>query len=139
MLHVTPAITIPEHELDERFVRASGPGGQNVNKVATAVELRFDVAASSLPEDVKARLVTLAGRRMTADRVLLIDSREHRTQARNRAAARARLADLLRRAATRPKSRKKTRPSGAARERRLVAKSQRARVKSQRGRVSGEE
>jgi ribosome-associated protein len=139
MLEVTPTIVIPEHELVERFVRASGPGGQNVNKVATAVELRFNVSASSLADDVKARLCRLAGKRMSTDGVLLIDSREHRTQARNREAARARLVSLLRQAATRPKSRTKTRPTKAARERRLVAKVQRARVKSQRGRVSRDE
>ena len=139
MLHVTPEIAIPERELDERFVRASGPGGQNVNKVSTAVELRFDVAASQLPDEVKTRLGALAGRRLSAEGVLLIDSREHRTQAQNRAAARERLVELVRRAATRPKSRKKTRPSRAARERRLVAKVQRARVKAGRGRVRGEE
>ena len=111
MLRVTPNIVILDHELDERFVRASGPGGQNVNKVSTAVELRFDVAGSSLPEEVKARVIALAGKRVTADGVLLIDSREHRTQAQNRTAARDRLAGLLRRAAARPKSRKKTRPT----------------------------
>ncbi len=139
MLRVTPNIVILDHELDERFVRASGPGGQNVNKVSTAVELRFDVAGSSLPEEVKARVIALAGKRVTADGVLLIDSREHRTQAQNRTAARDRLAGLLRRAAARPKSRKKTRPTKAARERRLAAKVQRARVKAGRGRVRGEE
>jgi ribosome-associated protein len=139
MIHVTPAITIREQELDERFVRASGPGGQNVNKVASAVELRFDVGASSLDEDVKARLIALAGKRITSGGVLLIDSREHRTQAQNRAAARERLAELVRRAAARPKSRKRTRPTRAARERRLVAKVRRARVKAGRGRVTGEE
>jgi ribosome-associated protein len=139
MIVVTPTISIPEHELAERFVRASGPGGQNVNKVATAVELRFDVGASSLPDDVKARLTTLAGRRVTADGVLLIDSREHRTQAQNRAAARERLAELVRRAAHRPKARKKTRPGKTARERRLRAKVARARVKAGRGRVRGED
>ena len=139
MLTVTPSIAIPEHELHERFVRASGPGGQNVNKVSTAVELRFDVPASALPGDVKARLTALAGSRMTADGVLLIDSREHRTQAQNRAAARERLADLVARAAKRPKSRKKTRPSKAARQRRLEPKVQRSRIKSGRGRVRGEE
>ena len=122
MLHVTPSIVIPDRELEERFVRASGPGGQNVNKVSTAVELRFDVAASSLPEDVKTRLIALAGRKMTAEGVLLIDSREHRTQAQNRAAARDRLADLLRRAASRPRPRKKSRPTKAGKERRLAAK-----------------
>ncbi len=139
MIHVTPVISIREEELEERFVRASGPGGQNVNKVATAVELRFDVGASSLEGDVKARLIALAGRRMISGGKLLIDSREHRTQAQNRAAARERLAELVRRAAARPKSRKRSRPTRAARERRLVAKARRARVKAGRGRVSGEE
>ena len=136
---MTPTITIREHELDERFVRASGPGGQNVNKVATAVELRFDVGASSLDRDVKERLIALAGKKMTSGGVLLIDSREHRTQAQNRAAARERLVGLVRRAAARPKSRKRTRPTRAARERRLGAKVRRARVKAGRGRISGEE
>jgi ribosome-associated protein len=139
MLSVTPTISIRDSELEERFVRASGPGGQNVNKVSTAVELRFDVAASALPEDVKARLIALAGRRLTADGKLLIDSREHRTQAQNRAEARERLVELVRRAAVRPKRRKKTRPTRAARERRLVAKVARSRVKERRGRVRGEE
>ena len=139
MLQVTPSIAIREYELSERFVRASGPGGQNVNKVATAVELRFDVAASSLPEDVKARLTALAGKRMSAEGVLLIDSRAYRTQAQNRAAARERLVDLVRRAAVRPKTRRKTRPSKAARERRIEAKVQRSRIKAGRGRVRGEE
>jgi ribosome-associated protein len=132
---VTPSIVISEHELDERFVRASGPGGQNVNKVSTAVELRFNVAASSLPEDVKARLAALAGKKLSADGVLLIDSREHRTQAQNRAAARARLAALLKQACLRPKKRRKTKPSKAARERRLTSKVQRSHVKARRAPV----
>lgn len=139
MLRVTPAIVIPDHALEERFVRASGPGGQNVNKVSTAVELRFRVEAAALPEDVKARLIGLAGKKMAADGVLVIDSREHRTQARNRAAARARLAALLRQAARRPKPRRKTAPTRAARERRLAAKVLRARVKERRGRVRNDE
>jgi ribosome-associated protein len=139
MLEITPAISIREHELSERFVRASGPGGQNVNKVSTAVELRFDVGASSLPEEIKARLTALAGKRLSADGVLLIDSRAHRTQAQNRSAARERLVELVRRAAVRPKSRRKTRPSGAAREKRIEAKVKRSRIKAGRGRVRGED
>ena len=139
MLEVTPTLAIPESELNERFVRASGPGGQNVNKVSTAVELRFDVGASSLADEVKTRLRALAGKKMSQDDVLLIDSREHRTQSQNRATARARLVDLLQQALRRPRSRRKTRPSRAAREKRLEAKTQRSRVKVHRGRVRGDE
>lgn len=138
-LVIAPGLTIDDRDLQERFVRASGPGGQNVNKVATAVELRFDVAASSLPADVKARLTALAGSRMTAEGVLLVDSREHRTQAMNRDAARERLASLIRRAAVRPKRRTATRPGRAARERRLTTKKRRATVKGGRGRVRGDD
>ena len=139
MLDVTPSIAIPDAELEERFVRASGPGGQNVNKVSTAVELRFDVGASSLPEEVKARLRALAGKRMTAQGVLVIDSREHRSQKDNRDTARERLAELIRRALVRPRPRRKTRPGAAARERRLEGKVRRSRIKAGRGRVRGEE
>jgi ribosome-associated protein len=134
MIRVTDTIAIDDRELDERFVRASGPGGQNVNKVSTAVELRFDVRGSSLPYDVKQRLMTLAGSRMSMDGVLLIDSREHRTQVQNREAARARLVAMLQQAAKRPKTRRPTKPKRAAKEKRLESKRQRGEVKTLRGR-----
>jgi len=139
VIHVTDAIAIDEREVDERFVRASGPGGQNVNKVATAVELRFDVGASSLPPDVRERLVALAGRRLTSDGVLLIDSREHRTQAQNREAALARLVSLIQHAAVRPKRRRKTRPTPGSRENRLAGKRRRSEVKAGRSRKRDDE
>ena len=134
MIHVTDTISIDERQLEERFVRASGPGGQNVNKVSTAVELRFNVAASSLPEDVKQRLIALAGSRISGDGILLIDSREYRTQPQNREAARARLVALIQQALIKPRRRRPTKPGKGARERRLSTKKLRGNIKAGRGR-----
>jgi ribosome-associated protein len=139
MLQITETLAIDDREFEERFVRASGPGGQNVNKVATAVQLRFDVNASSLPDEVKARLISLSGSRLTTEGVLVIDAREHRTQAQNREAARARLAGLIEQATHRPKKRRPTRPGKAARERRLTSKKQRGQIKEARGKTRGDE
>jgi ribosome-associated protein len=136
MLRVTDAIVIDDSELDERFVRSSGPGGQNVNKVATAVQLRFDAKRSAaLAADVRDRLLELAGSRLTADGVLVIDARRHRTQAQNREDARERLADLIRRAAVPPRRRRKTRPTARSVERRVESKRQRSLKKRARGKV----
>ena len=131
MIVITRSIAIPDEELSENFIRASGPGGQNVNKVSTAVELRFDAMASpSLPDEVKARLGPLAGSRMTLEGVIIIRAETHRSQERNRADARAKLAELLRAAAHRPKPRRATRPTYASTQRRLDTKSKRSGVKN---------
>ena len=139
MIRVSDTVVVDERELKERFVRASGPGGQNVNKVATAVELRFDIAHSSLAPEIKARLIAEAGSRVSSKGILVLDSREHRTQAQNRIAARERLTKLLERASRRPKARRPSKPRPAARERRLDVKRRRGRVKELRGQARGDD
>ena len=139
MIQVTADIAIPESEISERFVRASGPGGQNVNKVSTAVELRFDPSHSTaIPRDVRDRLRVLAGSRMTADGVLVIDARRHRTQAQNREDARERLAELVRQALVKPRRRRATKPGKGAVERRIETKKRRSDTKRARGRIGDE-
>lgn len=134
MIRITPSIAIDEREVEETFIRASGPGGQNVNKLATAVQLRFDVRGSpSLPAPVKARLERLAGRRLTREGVLVITAERFRTQERNRADALDRLVGLIREATVAPKPRRPTRPTAAARARRLDSKKRRSGVKALRG------
>jgi ribosome-associated protein len=132
-IEITPEISLAESELQFRFIRASGPGGQNVNALATAVQLRFDVASSpSLPDALRARLTALAGRRLSDDGILVIEAKRFRSQAINRRDAVERLVALIRRAAQPPKPRRKTRPSRAAKERRLTTKRQRSETKRRR-------
>ncbi|MCE9521263.1 MAG: aminoacyl-tRNA hydrolase [Alphaproteobacteria bacterium] len=133
MIKITDTISIHPDEIRETFVRSSGPGGQNVNKLSTAVELRFDVRGSrSLPDDVSIRLQKLSGRRLTKDGILVIEAQSHRTQDRNRADALAKLVALIREASVAPKPRKKTKPSRAARAERVEHKVHRGKVKRQR-------
>lgn len=140
MIRVTPRISIDEREIRQHFVRASGPGGQNINKVATAVQIRFDVARSpSLPPEVRERLMRLAGTRMTKQGILVIDARRFRTQERNRQDAIDRLVALIRAATVKPKVRRKTRPTLAAKKRRLEAKRRRSASKQLRQPVSANE
>ena len=134
MIPITADLTLDEREISETFIRAAGPGGQNVNKVASVAQLRFDVKGSvSLPEPVKARLARLAGNRLTQDGVIVITARRFRSQERNRGDARERLVALIRRAAEPPKPRRQTRPSAAQRKERLAAKARRSVIKRLRG------
>lgn len=140
MIPVTASLALDERDLEERFIRAAGPGGQNVNKVATAVELRFRVDGhTQLPEDVRMRLEKLAGRRLTSEGEIVIRADEHRTQERNRAEALARLIDLVERATHRPKPRHKTRVPRAEKKKRLEHKTRRGDIKAKRARPRLEE
>ena len=132
MIEITPSFSIDESELQFAFVRASGPGGQNVNKVATAVQLRFDVNTSSLPEEVKVRLKHLAGNKITTEGELLIEAKKFRTQEQNREDALKRFVDLIQRSFKKPKARKKTKPTEASKEKRLKVKKERGQIKKMR-------
>ncbi|MCI0400925.1 MAG: aminoacyl-tRNA hydrolase [Gammaproteobacteria bacterium] len=136
MIRITPTIAIKESEIEQRFIRASGPGGQNVNKVATAVQLRFNVAKSpTLPDGLRSRLISLAGRRISEEGVLVIDARRFRTQERNRQDAINRLVKLLQKAAVTPKPRRQTKPTSASQHRRIQSKRRRAAIKRARAPV----
>ena len=132
MIEITPSIQIDERELQIDFIRSSGPGGQNVNKVATAVQLRFDVSASTLPEDVRARLLHLAGKRATSEGALVIEAKRFRTQEQNREDAIQRFVELVRKALLKPRARKKTKPTQASKEERIKEKKRRGEIKKMR-------
>ena len=133
MIQINQNIVLDENEIQEEFVRSSGPGGQNVNRVSTAVQLRFDIVNSaSLPEDVRRRLLRLGGSRVTRDGVLIIDARRFRTQEQNRRDARERLINLVRKAAEKPKPRRRSKPTAASKRKRIEAKRRRSRIKQQR-------
>ena len=138
-VYVTETIQIPDWELQERFIRASGPGGQNVNKVSTAVQLRWNVLASSIPAPVKARFRKRYGARLTQDGELILEAKDHRSQGLNREAARKRLADMVKSVAEAPRRRIKTKPTRASVRRRLDGKKQRSRVKAMRAKVTRED
>lgn len=133
MIQVNQDIVLDENEIQEVFVRASGPGGQNVNRVSTAVQLRFDIVNSAcLPEDVRQRLLRLGGSRVTGDGILIIDARRFRTQESNRRDARRRLVELVKKAAEKPKPRRQTKPTAASKRKRMEKKQRRSRIKQQR-------
>jgi ribosome-associated protein len=135
MIEITPSVQIDERDIQIDYVRSSGPGGQNVNKVATAAQLRFDVRASLLPEEVKTRLIHLAGQRITTEGVLLIEAKRFRTQEQNREDAIQRFVELVRKALVRPKARRKTKPTQASKEERIKEKKRRGEIKKMRQRA----
>ncbi len=132
MIEITPSFKVDEHELQFEYIRASGPGGQNVNKVATAVQLRFDIRASSLPHYAKGRLISLAGKRITTEHILVIEAKRFRTQEQNREDAIQRFVELVKKSLQKPKARTQTKPTKASKEKRLKEKKKRGEIKKNR-------